>query len=160
MKNSAITTIFFWAFSASAHAGSWSYSCQSSDGEVNFTREELAYIQKNDDGSIDQIISKKFNDDFNGEFKAGGSFRFKDVYAENKPEDVVVTFNEFLSESTVEENTECPPGDSGSHGPGHSTTTYKIKGTVEQFELKKEKMYTCYETFAWSGRCHFDGDEK
>lgn len=157
MKLLTLASLIFLA--SHAHAGSWTYSCQSTDGEVNFTRDELVLIQKESDGSIGQIVTKKFNDDINGSFEEGAVFRFKDDFVENKPSDVLVTFDKFLSESTVEESTECPPGDSGSHGPGHSTTTYKIKGSVQHFDVKKAKSYTCHETFAWSGRCHFDGEE-
>lgn len=160
MKSITLCALTLIVSISNAQAGSWTYNCQSSDGEVNFTRDELAYIKKENDGSIREIVTKKFNDDYNGAFKAGASFRFKDDLLENNPGDVVITFGQILSDSTVEENTECPPGDSGSHGPGYSTSTYKIKGSVQQYDEKIDKEYTCHETFAWSGRCHFDGAEE
>lgn len=50
----------------------------------------------------------------------------------------------------------CPEGDSGSHGPGHSTNKIVLKAAVSQYGQTSNVTFTCFETSAWGGNCHFD----
>ncbi|MBC7714591.1 MAG: hypothetical protein H7177_14695 [Rhizobacter sp.] len=157
----ALSILALTLLSAQAYAGSWSYSCESTDGKVKLTRDNLVIVEKEKSGSISALIIKPANDTVNTGPEIGESLVYKDSYEGKTEGDVTVSFTKILSDKQVDgEETDCPKGDSGSHGPGFSTNKKVFKGTVSQYDKSTPVTLNCYETFGWSGRCQFDGEEK
>ncbi len=151
----ATTLLSFQSF-----AGNWQYSCESTDGKIKLTRENLVIIEKEDIGEIRSIIHKPANDTVNTGPTSGETLVYKDSFEGKTQGDVTIKFSKLISENEVESNeTDCPPGDSGGHGPGSNTIKKILNATVEYYDNTSKVDFTCFETFSWSGRCHFDGED-
>lgn len=140
--------------SAQAYAGSMTYSCESTDGTIKLTRENIVFTQKDTiTGQINSLITMQSNDKVNAEPSQGEMLTYSDS-ANAKAADITIKVVKTLSsEEVAEDSVDCEEGDSGK-GPGYSTIKKVLKAIVNVDGKNSKKTLVCFETATWSGSCH------
>lgn len=152
MKKLLVLSLAIVSFQS--QAGYWNYSCQSSDGKVTFTRDNLVIIEKEKSGAISNIITKNYTEDINTSMRVGESLTFKDSADSPEYNSVTVTFTKLIREKEIESvESECADGWEGD-GPGHSVTKFVFRAQIKKYDEKMNVKLNCFETYGWGGRCH------